>query len=363
MKIGFVAEPYETENASGMGYVVLEFMQNLARQHQGGDSMVVYSSRPVDKQIIGERVENRCMPRSFIKKWLFFFRMREDIDTLLFMAPMLPLVIPRRIKAVMLCQELASQKIIPDSSEAFFSFVRDRILMPISFRRAVHIDAASQATKDDIVKFYNVPPKKITVIFDGFQDFTPVRARAEHVPEDKKPFFFFTGKIKYRKNVHGIVSAFIQFKKRTASDCKLIIGGSYGGDYYEKMRRELELNGLIQDVYFAGYVSIEQLCGFYEDAIALVFPSFNDGFGMPIAEAMSLGTPVITSGVSSTVEVAGNAALLVDPHSIDEISLAMERIYTDAGLRKELIVKGKIQSQKFSWPRSGKQLLDLLHLL
>ena len=363
MNIGFVAEPYETENASGMGYVVLEFMRNLAGQHGAGDSLAVYSSRPVSRSVIGTATENRLLPRGFLKKLWYFWTLRGGVDVLIFMAPMLPLVMPRRIKAVMLCQELASQKIVPDSSEAFFSFVRDRVLMPLSLRRATHIVAASQATKDDIVRFYNVPPKKITVIFDGFQDFTPVRARAERVPEDKKPFFFFTGKVKYRKNVHGIVSAFVRFKKKIPSDCKLIIGGSYGGGYYEKMRRELEDSGLMQDVYFAGYVSIEQLCGFYEDALALVFPSFNEGFGMPIAEAMSLGTPVITSGVSSTVEVAGDAALLVDPHSIDEISLAMERIYTDAGLRKELAAKGKIQSQKFSWPRSGRQLLDLIHTL
>lgn len=363
MRIGFVAEPYEESQASGMGYVVLEFMRNLAAQYPAGDSMIVYSSRPVAASVIGERAENRSIPRGFLRKLRYFATLRRDVDVLLFMAPMLPLILPRRIKPVMLCQELASQKIIPDSSEALFSFVRDRILMPLSLRRSAHIVAASQATKDDIVKFYNIPPEKITVIFDGFQDFTPVRARAERVSGDKKPFFFFTGKVKYRKNVHGIVSAFIRFKKNIRSDCKLIIGGSYGGSYYEKMRQEIEEHGLTQDIRFAGYVSIEQLCGFYEDALALVFPSFNEGFGMPIAEAMSLGTPVITSNISSMVEVAGDAALLVDPHNIDEISFAMERIYTDAGLRKELIARGKIQSQKFSWPRSGKKLLDLLHTL
>jgi len=363
MKIGFVAEPYETENASGMGYVVLEFMRNLAHQHQLPDSMVVFSSRAVSKNVIGERVENRAMPRHYLKKLWFFFRLRREFDVLLFMAPMLPLIIPRHTKPVMLCQELASQKIIPDSSEALFSFVRDQILMRITVHRALHIIVPSEATKHDLMIFYGTPSSKISVIPDGFQELAPYKATAEPLPTEWKDFFFFTGKVKYRKNVHGIVSAFIAFKKRVASDCKLIIGGSFGGEYHNKMHEELAAAGLQNEVVFAGYVSIEKLYSLYTHAIALVFPSFNEGFGMPIIEAMSLGTPVITSNISSMAEVAGNAGLLVDPMDIGDISRAMERVYTDHMLREDLIAKGFERAKHFSWPRSGKQLLDLLHTL
>jgi len=363
MKIGFVAEPYETENASGMGYVVLEFMRNLAQQHPAGDAMVIYSSRSVSAAVTGGRAENRLIPRTFLKKLWYFFRLREEFDTLLFMAPMLPLIIPKRIRPVMLCQELASQKILPGSSEALFSFVRDRILMPISVRRAAYIVVPSHATKRDLMTFYGTPERKIVVIPDGYQELGAYKATAEPLPPGWKPFFFFTGKVKYRKNVHGIVSAFIAFKKRVASDCKLVIGGSYGGEYHAKMLQELSAAGLADDVIFAGYVSIEKLYSLYTQALALVFPSFNEGFGMPIVEAMSLGLPVITSKISSMAEVAGDAGLLVNPHDTGDISRAMERVYADRALRQTLINKGYERAKEFSWPRSGKQLLDLLHTL
>lgn len=362
MKIGFVAEPYETENASGMGYVVLEFMRNLAHQHTESDEMVVYSSREVSRKVIGQRVRNQLIPKNFFKKLLHFFFFADDVDTLLFMAPMLPLIVPRRIKVVMLCQELASQKIIPDSSEALFAFVRDRILMSISVRRASSIVVPSEATKHDLMVFYGTPEEKIVVIPDGYQDLKPY-APGEALEPGWKPFFFYTGRVKYRKNVHGIVNAFIVFKKRTKGTCKLIIGGGGGGPYHEEINKVIATEGMQKDIIFAGYVSIEKLYSLYVHALALVFPSFNEGFGMPIIEAMSLGTPVITSNISSMAEVAGDAGILVDPKNIDEISHAMERVYSDKKLRQTLTAKGYERARQFSWPQSGLQLLELLHSL
>ena len=364
MKIGFVAEPYETENASGMGYVVLEFMRNLAHQHAKDDSMVVYSSKAVDESVIGNRVKNRIIPKHFVKKLLYFATLHDDVEVLLFMAPMLPLIIPRRIKPIMLCQDIASQKITLKNSEAIFSFFRDHILMPLSLRRAAHIVVPSKATKDDLIKFYSTPPQKISIIFDGYQDLTPYEATKQALDPALKKFFFFTGRVKWRKNVHGIVSAFVAFKKRVPSECKLVIGGgSHGGEYYKKIMEELRLNNLERDVIFIEYVPIEKLYSLYTKSIALVFPSFDEGFGMPIAEAMNLGVPVITSNISSMPEVAGEAGLLVNPYDTEDISLAMERIYSDQVLRASLCLKGKVHARKFSWAQSGEQLLDLLHAL
>ncbi len=362
MRIVFVAEPYEEREASGMGYVILEFMRNLARQVSHDDELVVYSRSAVNRDFIGPRAQNHILPRGWLNKLWYFYRFPDECDTLVFMAPMLPLLIPKRIKAVMLCQDVASLQSPPKGQEALFAFVRDRVLMPLSIRRALRVVVPSQATKDDLIHFYGTPAHKIVVIPDGYQQLKSY-APGEPLEPGLKPFFFFTGKVKARKNVHGIVSAFIAFKEHMHSDCKLVIGGSFGGEYYERMRRQIEAHGLSDAVIFAGYVSIQKLYSFYTQALALVFPSFAEGFGMPIAEAMSLGTPVITSNISSMPEVAGDAALLVDPNNIQDISRAMERIYKDAGLRESLIRKGYQRAAHFSWETSGKELLSLLYTL
>src|SRR3989338_2989713 len=112
MKIGFVAEPYEESGASGMGYMILELLKNLpvaGREHE----FTVYSSRPLRKDLISVPVRNVIVPRSLIGKFFWFLRTKENIDVLLFVTPLLPLILPRRIKAIPICPELGSQKITP----------------------------------------------------------------------------------------------------------------------------------------------------------------------------------------------------------------------------------------------------------
>jgi glycosyltransferase involved in cell wall biosynthesis len=363
MKIGFVAEPYEESGASGMGYMVAELLKNLPRagnSHQ----FTFYSSQPLSKGLLGPRVHNVLVPRSLLGKLWWFLWTKEDIDTLLFITPLLPLIIPRRIKAVPICPELVSQKIAPRSiREKAIAILRDQILMPRSLARSSKIITISHATKKDLTMFYNVTPEKIVVIYAGFQDLSEWILDAPEIEEKMKPYFFFTGRAKPRKNVHGIVAAFIDFKKRTSSDCKLVIAGKAKGPYYEGMLADLKKNGLEKDTFFVGYVSSAQLCAYYQQALALVFPSFNEGFGMPVAEAMSLGTPVITSNISSLPEVAGDAGLLVDPQNISEISHAMEKISSDPVLRAALVEKGYVQAKKFSWTKAAQEYMTLLDAL
>ena len=129
------------------------------------------------------------------------------------------------------------------------------------------------------------------------------------------------------------------------------------------MWEEVTRNSLEEFVHFVGYISVEELCGYYLHAVALVFTSLSEGFGMPILEAMSLGTPVITSNISSMEELAGGVALLVDPFSVEDISTAMERIYSDHELREELVLGGGKRAQEYSWDRTGKEYVELLESL
>ena len=278
MKIGFIAEPYEETGASGMGYMILELLKHLPVVAKGHE-FTIYSSTPINKTLVHVPVRNVIVPSSLIDKLLWFLRTKEDLNVLLFVAPLLPLVLPRRIKPVIICPELGSQNITPGTLKGkCIAFIRDYILMPISLSRAAAIIAISQATKVDIIQHYNVPEEKIRVIYVGYQDLTRFRGTMSYIDKKMQPYFFFTGRVKHRKNVHNLVSAFITFKKRTNADCKLVIAGKTGGPYQQVMLSELERHNLQQDVFFVGYLSPEMLCAHYIHALAFVFPSLNETY-------------------------------------------------------------------------------------
>jgi glycosyltransferase involved in cell wall biosynthesis len=363
MRIGFVAEPYEEQGASGMGYFIKEILVALLQENKGHE-FVVYSSTPIRKEFLPGEYRSVRIPKNFLAKLWWFFTMKKEVDALFFIVPMLPLVLSRGIRPVPICQELANLKLPPEHlSEKLFAFFRDWVLMPISFARAGKMIAASSATKEDMIRFYKIKEERIVVVPDGFQDLIPFTADAPAVDESYKPYFFFAGKVKPRKNVHGIVSAFIRFKKRTGAPCKLLIAGTGGGSYYEGIKQELKSANLLDEVRFLGYVTTPELCAYYKNAIACVYPSLNEGFGMPVLEAMSLGTPVITSSISSLPEVAGDAALLVDPYNPEEISQAMEKMYADSGLRTILVEKGYARTKLFSWNKSAVGYFEFLDLV
>ena len=361
MRIGFVAEPYEEQGASGMGYFIRELLTAFLKEQ--GHEFVVYASQPINKEFIPGTYRTVHIPRNFIVKLWWFFRMKKEVDVLIFVVPFLPLVVPRGIRAIAICQELANFKFPEEGiSGRILAFVRDRILMPRCFAQS-KIVAASEATKQDIMRFYRIPQENITVIPNGFQDLTPFASEAPTIDEARKPYFFFASKVKPRKNVHGIVSGFIRFKKRTSTDCKLLIAGNGSGSYYEGIRQELKDNGLLGEVLFLGYVTTPHLYALYKNALACVYPSLNEGFGMPILEAMNIGTPVITSSISSMPEVAGGAAVLVDPYDVEDISRAMEKIYNDPALRADLVQKGLARANQFSWSKSADAYFDLIRSL
>lgn len=230
---------------------------------------------------------------------------------------------------------------------------------------ATRIATVSEFSKQDIVDTYGVEAAKIDVVYDGAHDFyhpcsDEENQRTRNEFTEGNPFFIFIGTISRRKNLTNTLLAFDNFKNAHPDDTSrlVVVGGRYWwkdelADAYDNMRHQNE-------VCFLGHVDSDKLARLLSAAVALVYPSLFEGFGIPIIEAFHAETAVITANVTSMPEVAGDAALIVSPLSVDAIAVAMHQMATDEKLRKELIAKGRERRNLFSWDRTASLLWNSL---
>lgn len=211
----------------------------------------------------------------------------------------------------------------------------------------------SQSTKKDLLTQFSLEEEKIRVSYPSSIFFATEKKPLVNLPEN---YFLYLGSIETRKNLVNLVKAY----EKKASDPNfpsLVLVGQklWGAKEVEKHIHDSPFRSKIH--YFLPASEKEKLY-LMENALAFVYPSFYEGFGLPVLESLELGTPVITSKISSLPEVAGKAAVYVNPYSIDEIAQAMQQVYDDAGLRKRLVQEGKIQAEKFSWDYSAEIVLQ-----
>lgn len=245
-------------------------------------------------------------------------------------------------------------------SYTFFNRLYYKLLLKHSINSANRIITISKAAKKEIMSEFNVPDKKIEIIYPGFDDsfgqFNKDAAK-EFIRKNysiASPFFVFVGSLIPRKNLVRVIEAMNKLKS-TLPNHKLVVVGKKGWLYDEIFETVNRLK-LTDTVIFTSYVQEQDLPFFYNAADALVFASLHEGFGIPLLEAMACGCPVITSNKSSMPEVAGDAALFVNPLDVTDISNAMRKIATDQSIRKELIAKGLQRVKLFSWDTAGEQL-------
>jgi glycosyltransferase involved in cell wall biosynthesis len=239
-------------------------------------------------------------------------------------------------------------------------------VVPRSVARATHVLADSAATKNDLVELFHTSPDKITVLYGGVDArFAPVRDPERLAAVRAKynigldPFILGIGTIQPRKNFRRLVQAFSHLRPPAfASDLKLVIAGGKGW-LYDDIFAEVKRLGLEGCVLFPGFVDDDDLPTLYSAAEMLAFPSIYEGFGLPILEAMACGTPVVTSVTSSLPELAGDAALLVEPTDVDAIAAALRRLLQEANLRHRLVAAGFDQARKFTWEKAAAQLLEI----
>lgn len=240
-------------------------------------------------------------------------------------------------------------------------------LIPHSIKKSDRVISISESTKKDILELIDTNPEKIDVIHlaHGKEFNMKNKKNAKNALKTKygikPPFLLFVGMIEPRKNLGGVLMALANLKKEGMPH-KIVIVGKKGWKYKGvfKTIRELKLG---DNVVFTGYVPDADLPIFYNSAEVFMYPCLYEGFGIPILEAMACGCPVITSNISSMPEVAGNAAILVNPESVEEIKQAMKRVISDSKLRADMIRKGMINVKRFNWEKTARETLEVYNSL
>lgn len=227
-----------------------------------------------------------------------------------------------------------------------------------SVKKAKKIIAVSNSTKKDLINYYHLPEEKISVVYNGYE-------KKPHLPLSKlklkkvnKPYLLYVGTIQPRKNISLLLETF-QKINQIYPQYELIIAGKKGW-LYQSIFEKVENLGLEDRVFFTDFISDYQLAYLYQNAFCLVMPSFYEGFGLPILEAMSFGCPVISSFSSSLPEIGGNAALYFDPKSSYDLFEKIVKLINNPTLRKEMIKKGRQQIKQFSWITCGKETLKVI---
>ena len=227
-------------------------------------------------------------------------------------------------------------------------------------KKATRIATVSPFSRQDIAETYHIDPGKIDVVYNGAHEYYHPLTADEQAETRKrysggKPYFLFVSTILRRKNLANLLLAFDRYKESDTEGHKLVVAGArvWWADELKEAYDGMKHRG---DVIMLGRVDAEPLSKLMGSATALVYPSFFEGFGIPIVEAFNAETAVITSNTTSMPEVAGDAALLVNPASVDEIVTAMRKVTSDNELRGRLIAAGRRQRELFSWEMSAQLL-------
>jgi glycosyltransferase involved in cell wall biosynthesis len=232
-----------------------------------------------------------------------------------------------------------------------------RLIMPLELKTSDAVIAVSENTKHDLIKHFNVDEGRIHVVYEGvdstFRSCDTSEVKSKYGLDF--PFILYVGTLEPRKNIPRLLNAFKKLVDSGISH-RLVVAGRSGWKYAGILESVGKL-GLTGRVVFTGYVPREDLPGLYSLADVFVFPSLYEGFGLPVLEAMACGTPVVCSNTSSLPEVAGDAALTVDPLDVEGLAESMERVLTDGGLADKLRKRGLKQAAGFTWEyAAGKTL-------
>jgi glycosyltransferase involved in cell wall biosynthesis len=350
----------------GIGWFTFETLKRITKDHPEHQFYFIFD-RPFDPQFIfSENIIPVVVgPQSrHPLLWYIWFNwslagVLKRIKPDLFLSPEGYICLNTNVKSVNVMHDIAYEH-YPETVPALVK-IYYRYFFPRFARKACRIATVSAYSKQDIVEHYGVSPHKMDVVYNGCNEvYHPLEERQKEEARKKwadgKPYFVYVGGINPRKNIKNLLLAFDRFKNEIPSETRLLLVGKKG---YGSAELEETLSTLKSktEIHFLGRVEdVTDVNAIISGAVAMTYISVFEGFGIPCLEAMRCGTAVITSNTSSLPEVCGAAALYVDPLSVDSISAALKTIDNNGALRQELIEKGYLQAQQFSWQKTADLL-------
>lgn len=374
MNIGIDIRPLMTAPRTGVGEYTYELLDAIFKIDRHNRYFLLYNSwNDVSENIPKWEYENvkilaKRMPNKLYNGSMRLFG-RPRLDAIstgldIFFAPNLNFIsLSSRTKFILTVHDL-SFHFFPEFSTGK-QFWWHKIVAPQKqCERANLILAPSENTGRDIVDYYGISPEKIKVIYPGIKPINNEQLAIAGGEVKKKydlpdEYILFLGTVEPRKNIIGLIEAFELFSLSAAQNYALVIAGAPGWKNAEIFTRAK--NSKVADkIKFVGFIEAKDKPALYAAAQMFVYPSFYEGFGFPVLEAMLAGTPVITSNRSSLPEVAGSAACLIDPVRPEQIALAMSELATKPNLRNWHIEKGRAQTKKFTWEKAAKEWLEII---
>ncbi len=353
----------------GIGRFTLETLSRMARNHPEHEFIFVFD-RPFDDKFIFSSnvipvVTGPQARHPFLFVWWFELSLprilrKYKADVLL--SPDGFLSLRAKLPAVLVVHDLNFEHYPKDLPWLVLKYYK--YFVPRFVRKATRIATVSEFSKQDIIRLYGVEDSKIEVVYNGVNEvYSPLEDAEKQSIREKytggNSYFLYVGALHQRKNLVNLFKAFDIYKANRNTATKLLIVGNKMW-WTKAIENAYETMKFKSDVVFRGHMSTVELREVYGAATALTYVSYFEGFGIPVIESFACGTPVITSNVTSMPEVAGDAALIVDPFNPGEIAGAMHRIETDKNLREELITKGLERYKVFSWDVSARRLMEMV---
>ena len=369
MIIGFDINEANIGQRVGVNQVAFAVFKAVTASLPEGDKVISFAKdRPLpDLPSFSDRLSyeifgpKKTWVLTGLTKRLFFNK--PKIDVLFSPSHYTPLL--SRVPAVIYLMDLSYERFGTDYFTAY-DINQLKRWTPLSIRKAKHVLTISEFSKNEIVNLYHTNPDEISVVYPGFDKET----YHSKIPMTKQrqvrkkygltgKYLLYVGTLQPRKNLNRLVEAFAKLKNE---QIKLVIGGKKGW-LYDQIFEQVKSLKLENRVLFLGFVPNEDLPGLIKGAVAYILPSLYEGFGMPPVEAQAVGVPVVVSRLSSLPEVVGASGIYIeDPHSIDSIKEALEKVLTLGRNDREAIIEvGKENTKRFDWDLSAAKLLSILH--
>jgi glycosyltransferase involved in cell wall biosynthesis len=350
----------------GIGTYIRNLLQELARMDHETEFVIL--SHPEDREVVTTLGANFRAVKETAGNYSFAEQMkipldlhRERVD--LFHAPhyvLPPLVRCPSVVTIHDCIHLMFPQYLPNRRSLAYA----RTSITLAARRSTRVLTVSESSKRDILRYVDIPPGKIDVIYNAYDERFRDEPNEEAVARVRErfqlqdQFVLYAGNVKPHKNLERLIEAFHLVRSRGLDNLKLVLIGD-DISKYTALRRAVHRHQLHKYVRFLGFLPLDTLAVMYRLAGVFVFPSLYEGFGLPPLEAMASGTPVVTSNVSSLPEVAGDAAILVDPYDATAIADGIYRVLTDDSLRQDLKRRGLDRATQFSWESSVRRVREI----